>query len=618
MTDLTAKKLLVIVESPNKCNTISNILKKAGYSHVKVVASYGHIMELGDGGPYHNSGVDPTNNFKLNLKITPQKVEVVRRLKNEVNDAEVICLMTDQDREGELIAWSLIHFLHIPKTKYIRAVTHEITPKAVTYAIEHPVKLSDNLIEAALARLTVDKLIGYTLSPIAKSYVSARSVGRCQSAGLKLVADKEHTIQDFVPEYYYDLYLQFVKNHNKYEAKYLGTKEAGIERITDSEQLLDIKSSCYGDYTITDIKQTFRKDTPKPPFCTATFQQAAANKLGLKVKDAMSCAQKLFEGVNIQGEHIGLITYMRTDSTDLAAEFLPELEGYIKTNFGADAYNPPRLGPKMKSAQEGHEALRVVNPALTPDFIKPFLKNELLLKVYTLIWQRTVAAALKPAVIEETSYVIGNNDQIFSLVLNKLIDSGYKMIYGGLPDCVPPLETFDIGEILQETSLKEQAKQTQPPARYKESTLIKELQRREIGRPSTYATIIDTVLSPTRGYCALENKYLTPTERGMQLANFLDRSFSQVINLDYTQTLEAELDKIASGQLSKQDFLQKFYDNLEEAIHQNQETAGNTIQLADKTCPQCQAPMVVRRSRFGKLFYGCSNYPNCRCIISLS
>ena len=616
--ELKQKNLLIIVESPNKCTTISNILKKAGYTNAKVVASYGHIMELGDGGPYHNSGIDPQKEFSLNLKVSSSKTDMVRKLKAYAKEADLVYLMTDQDREGELIAWSLIQFLSLPTAKCVRATTHEITPKAVVYAIEHPIALSSTLIDAALARLTIDKMIGYTLSPVAKAYLSARSVGRCQSAGLKLVVDREREIQNFVPEYYYDLFLQFSKNAQIFKAKYVGTLDKLVDRITDSEQLTAIKAECKGDYTVQDIKQRTKKESPKPPFCTATFQQEAAAKLGLKVKDAMSCAQKLFEGLNVNGEHLGLITYMRTDATDLAPEFLPELEQYIIATYGKGQYCVPKAGTKSATAQEGHEALRVVDPTLTPEKLKQYLSNELLLKVYELIWKRTIASALKPAELSETTYTINNNRHLFKLVSTELRKPGYRVVYRDEPVSEAALtEIFELNEILTDPKLIELPKQTQPPTRFKEGTLIKELQKCEIGRPSTYATIIETVLSPNRGYCVLEDKFLVPTERGMQLSGFLDRSFSEIISLDYTKTMEADLDKIASGKLSRLNFLQAFYSQLEHALAANKETAGDTLQLDSKVCPNCQANMVIRRSRFGKLFYGCSRYPNCRGIIGI-
>jgi DNA topoisomerase-1 len=611
-------KILVIVESPNKCSTISNILKKAGYSKATVMASYGHIMELANGGTYYNSGIEPLADFALSLKVSPDKQDIVKKLKAQVKAADVVYLMSDGDREGEAISWSLIKFLNIPAEKIRRSITHEITPKAVVQAIENPITLSEPLVDAALARLTIDKMIGYTLSPVAKAYVGAKSVGRCQSAGLKLIVDREKEIQDFKPEQYYDLWLQFIKNNTEFKAKYIGTEDNPIDKIKSTDLLKLIKFGCSADFTIKSIETKQKLENPKPPYCTATFQQDAANHIGLKVKDAMSCAQKLFEGISVDGEHVGLITYMRTDATDLSPEFLPELESYITNTFGSGVYTTPRVGKKSDNAQEGHEALRIVNPALTPDTLATYIDNDLLIKVYKLIWQRTIASALPAAVIAETTYLIENNKHLFKLTSKELLEAGYRTLYGTKEDSSELVkETFNVGEILQQALLQEQLKETQPPPRYKEATLIRELQKREIGRPSTYVTIVETVLSPTRNYCTLEDKCIVPTEKGIQLASFLDRSFSSIISLDYTKQLEESLDQIATSKVTKLDFLKAFHSNLEAALKANKETVGETTQAAEKQCPQCGAPMAIRRSRFGKLFYGCTQYPQCRGLIGI-
>jgi DNA topoisomerase-1 len=281
-------------------------------------------------------------------------------------------------------------------------------------------------------------------------------------------------------------------------------------------------------------------------------------------------------------------------------------------------YCKPRIGQKSKNAQEGHEALRVADPMLTPEILTKTLKNDLLVKVYKLIWQRTVAAAMPEAEISETTYTIQSNEHLFKLTSRELMAPGYRIVYGTpTPEEELIKVCFERDEVLENTRLQEQAKQTQPPSRYKEATLVKELQQQEIGRPSTYAMIVETLLSPTRGYCELIDKQLVPTDRGLQLASFLDRSFSDIINLDYTRQLEEYLDTIATKNLSKLDFLKDFYRKLENSISNNAETAGNALQLDSKTCPHCGELMVIRRSRYGKLFYGCSQYPACRGVIGI-
>jgi DNA topoisomerase-1 len=615
MSKLTNEKFLVIVESPNKVKTINNILKKAGYDKAIVMASVGHIMELQNGGPCFNSGIYPKEEFKMNLKVAEDKTKVVEGLKAAVKVATKIYLMTDGDREGEVISWSLIKFLKLKEGTYFRAITHEITPKAIIHALENPIELDMNLVEAGLTRMRLDKMIGFGLSPVAKRYIGAKSVGRCQSVGLSLVVDRENEITNFVPEYFYELFLDFKKNGDVCNAKYFGTEGNPIDHFNTEAEVKATLTACDGfPYFVHSIHEKTRKESPKPPFCTATFQQEAANKLGLKVKDAMSCAQKLYEGINVNGEHIGLITYMRTDDTTFADEFIPELKSYIETNFGPGTYNNPRTSKKTGGEQNGHEALRVVDPAMTPELLAEHLSNELLIKVYKLIWQRTIASVLPDALYSERTYIINNKEHLFKLTDKALTKAGYLEVYGKTPVELSA-EFLQQGEELKDTEIYFEAKTTSPKPRYTEATLIKELQAREIGRPSTYATIVETILSAQRGYSELQEKAIVPTERGIQLANFLSRAFSEIINLNYTKEMEQSLDLIAEGKLSWLDFMNAFYNDLLRNIETNKE-AETPLDAETKECPLCGAPMAIRRSRFGKLFWGCTKYPKCTGIVN--
>jgi len=608
MEDLKSKKILVIVESPNKVSHIREYLKKAGYQ-VNVMASVGHIMQLADGGNYYNSGVDPKNSFDLNLKVSEDKYQVVQKLKDAVKAADLVYLMSDPDREGFVISWSLVKFLKLTKTKYRRAITHEITPKAVVKAIENPIPMDDNLVDAGLARMTLDKMIGYRLSPISKTYVGAKSVGRCQSVGLKLIADREKEIQNFIPETYFDLYVNFEKNKTKFKAKFAGNNTIGnVDHLKTKKEVDAIKANCTSNFVIEEIKQKEKDEAPKPPFCTATFQQEAASKLNLKVKDAMQIAQKLFES--------GSITYMRTDDTAFAAEFIPVLQSFIETTYGKTAWTKPRVGKKQENAQEGHECLRVTDPAITPDIYAKMDANLLNQKVYKLIWQRTVAAALPNAKISETQYLIDNNGEKFILISKEITKLGYREVYAYKDDDEGDeaglvKETFKKGEVLKKCKLEKAKKETKPKPRYTEATLIKKLETSGVGRPSTYATIVETVLSPTRGYAELQDKAIVPTERGMQLAAFLDRNFNNIINTDYTKNMEEDLDKIAAGKETKLDFLTNFYNTLEDTIKSSKEISVSA-QPIDDICPECGKPMVLRRSRFGTLFKACTGYPKCK------
>ena len=606
-------KYLVIVESPNKCQHFQEYLRKAGYK-VNVVASVGHISNIKDGGNYYNTGIDPQNDFEMNLAISEDKHKVVQQLKDLSKTADHIVLATDGDNEGAQIAWSLIKFLGLKKGTYSRLITHEITPKAVVKAFENPVALDTDNAMASQARMCLDKLLGYRVSPIAKTYVGAKSVGRCQSCGLKLIADREREIQNFVPETYFDLYVNFEKNKTKFKAKFAGNNEMGnIDHLKSQAEVNKIINSCTKEYVIEDTKKKEKEESPKPPFCTATFQQEASSKLGLKVKDAMAIAQKLFEN--------GAITYHRTDDTAFAAEFIPILQSYIENAYGKKAWTKPRVGKKQENAQEGHECLRVTVPSLTPDEYNKIDANNLNQKVYKLIWQRTIAAALPNAKISETQYLIDNNGEKFILVSKEITSLGYREVYtykddDAKDDSGVVKETFTKGEVLKNCKLEDVKKQTKPSPRYTEATLIKKLETSGVGRPSTYATIVETVLSATRGYAELQDKSIVPTERGMQLAAFLDRNFNNIINIDYTKKMEESLDKIASGKETKLEFLTEFYNTLENTIKNNSEISASA-QTTDEVCPLCGAPMVVRRSRFGSLFLGCSKYPKCRGIKNL-
>lgn len=605
-------KILVIAESPHKAKVISKILKDAGYTNAKTIASVGHILTLADGNKKaFNSGIYPEDNFRMNLKIAEDKYKVVEEIKTQAKWADKVAIATDQDRAGFFIAWSLLEYAKIPKEKAYRMVMHEITPKAVLYALENPVEFDDALVNAEKARQCTDKLIGFSLSPLGKKHIGAKSIGRCQSVGLMLVADRENEILDFIPEKYFNLYLNFTKNGKEFRAKYIGYKNEKYDKIKSASEIKTIKYNCqHSDYVIEDVSQTKRNESPKPPFCTATFQQEASLRLGLKVKDAMSIAQKLYEA--------GKISYMRTDDTDMSPEFLTELKNYVEAAYGKASYK----GSRAKKAtgiitQNGHECLRITDPTLTPELFAQKETNRLVVKVYTLIWQRTIASVMPNAVYSETTNTINNNDHKFVLTEKVLIDPGFRIVYSYRDDKDEILsEAFKIGEILENTKLEEISKETTPPPRYSESSLVKELQATNTGRPSTYSTIVETILSPTRGYATLEEKQIVPTSRGLQLAAYCKRAFPKLINLKYTEAMEAQLDKIASGELNWIDYMNTFYNDLVETVKANQET-GLADDIPEKLCPLCNSPMVVRRSRFGKLFHGCPRWPSCSGIISI-
>jgi DNA topoisomerase-1 len=610
-------KILILVESPNKTKTIKELLKGSPYENAVIMASVGHITEIRDNkNSYYNTGIYPDNGFKADYAVSSSKKDIVEKLKKQVEASDIVYLASDDDREGEAISWSLKKFLKIPENKYKRIKFHEITKKAVLDALANPSKIDDAYVDAAQSRQKLDKMLGYRLSQIAHKEIEAKSVGRCQSAGLKLIVQREEEIKNFKPETYFDLYLLFNKDNTEFKAKYYGTEEKEIKNFKTIDDVKIVVDDCkQGKYNIDSIKTKEKLEYPKPPFTTSTFQQETSSKLNIGVKDAMSCAQKLFEGIEVNGKHIALITYLRTDNPEFAPEFLPILEKYVKSNYGSKYYAPIGKIKKDENAQEGHEALRPVDLDMTPEKLAQYIHDDMLLKVYDIIYKRTIATMMAPAIISETTYTINNGKHLFTLVSRELIFDGFKKIYSyedNNDDDKPVKVKFSKDEEIK-GHLEAFEKQTTPPhKRFKESTFIKELESSGIGRPSTFATIVSTLLDKDRDYCIVKNKEIIPTEKGIELSHFLDNNFPTLININYTSELEKNLDAIAKGKISEITFLKTFYDKLEKSIKDANltSTKKSTYTDIDEKCPLCGAPMVLRQGKWGN-FLGCSKYPKC-------
>lgn len=601
-------RFLMLVESPNKTKSISSILKDLGYKNIVVQASVGHISHLKDSGDY-NMGVDPKT-FDMDLEISPEKKDVVFRLREQVKLSKGVILASDPDREGEAIAWSLKKFLNIPDNKYIRITYHEITKSAVEKALANPRTIDEDLVEAAHTRNCLDKMVGYRLSPLAMQQLRARSVGRCQSAGLKLVVDREREIENFKIEKYYELYLNFEKNGSEFKAKYVGDGKSDSSKFTNKKDCETVEKKCKGNpYTISTIEKKEVTQNAPLPFITSTLQQEASNKLNIGVKDVMSYAQKLFEGIEVNGKHVALITYHRSDDPVISADFVPYIHDYIDATFGKKYINKTVKKVKTgENVQAGHEAIRVIDLSMTPEKLKNHLSDNRLLKLYELIFKRTVASQMTARKLSDTQYEIKNGEHRFSMSSKEETFAGWKKAYAYEKDKEEVIkETFKVGENLNKPNLETVEKETQPPARYTEATLIKTLDKLGIGRPSTYATIISTILDEKRGYCKVDNKKLVPTVLAMNLINFLDKNFGELVDSGYTAELEKSLDKIADGKLHRVPFLKSFYGSLTEDI---KKVAPDT---EDKICPECGSRLVVRRGRYGP-FLGCSNYPKCKHI----
>lgn len=607
------KNILMLVESPNKCASLKSFLS----DEYEVLASVGHISYIKDTGLY-NLGIDIKNDFKAKYEIMEDKKEIVAKLKEKVKRADKIIIATDPDREGEAIAWHLKYFLQIPEDKYERVTYHEITKNAVLTALKNPRKIDNNLVDAAKSRQKLDKIVGYRLSNIARKNTGAISVGRCQSAGLKLLVDKELEIQNFKPTTYYELFLSFTKNTKSYRAKYVGTKDSKIEKFDLKEDAINVLNDCSKNntYVVKNINRKERKISSKPPFTTSTLQQEASSKLGLTVKETMSCAQKLFEGITLNNNHIALISYHRTDSTEIAPEVIPTILNFIQKNYGEEyclkTLNKSKKSVKKENVQDGHEAIRPINLEMTPEKLKEYIEDDKLLKIYTLIYRRTIASLMSDSIYSDTSYDIYNDNHKFNLTKSELLFDGFKRVYrydeGDANDNTnldKVILTKD--ELLSDCNLILEEKQTKAPKRYSEATFIKTLDKLGIGRPSTYASIVDVLLDTKRGYCTVEDKAIVPTPLGIKLSKFLEEKFNDIINIEYTANMEKQLDKISKGEIDSVEFLSSIYNLIEEDI---KKISSEKI-YSDKICPQCGGRLIVRNGKYGT-FLGCSNYPKCK------
>ena len=602
---------LVIVESPTKVKAL-----KQFFPDKIIKASVGHICEITNTGLY-NLGIDVNNNFDINFKISDNKKDVVKDLKTAVEKADIVYLCQDPDREGEAIAYHLKNFLKIPESKIKRATYQEVTKKAVEEALANHRKIDMNMVDAALSRASLDKIVGFRLSPIAKRKVGAKSVGRCQTPALKLVVEREEEINAFKPETYYEIYLLFTKDKKEYKAQYKGLikEDKNTPTIKDKELAEKIVNDCKGyDYVVHNIESKDRNVSSKDPFITSTFQQEVSSKLGYSVKTAMMYAQKLFEGININGQHVGLCTYLRTDSTTMDPEFRESLKQHILNKCGKeylkDVVEKKKTSKKKEIKQEGHECFRVVDLEMTPEKLKNYILDNQMLRVYELVYNRTVASMMSDAIITDVNFIIKNGEYKFIYGEHSLKFDGFKKVYALDDEELQSGLDVGVGEKLEKTKLDLQKKSTQPPRRYSEASLIKKLDELNIGRPSTMATILSTLLDPGRGYCEEQGKALVPTDRGITLIHFMKDAFNEIIDYDYTAKMEESLDKIAKGELGRVEYLKSFYADLEKQIKNAKDVQGEKAALEysdDRTCPLCGGRLIKRHGRFGD-FYACENW----------
>ena len=595
-------KYLVIVESPSKSKTIGKYLG----NDFKVVSSKGHIRDLATTGTY-GLGVDIENGFKPNYIPIKGKSGVIKELKKDVKDSELVYLASDPDREGEAIAWHLKDALGIKDKNYKRVLFNEITHDKVIEAINNPTVIDDNLVKSQETRRILDRIIGFRLSKLLQSKIGAKSAGRVQSVALKLIVDREDEINKFVPEEYWTITVQFPL----YEAVLFKYKDDDIELHSKDE--VDVVLDRLGvKYTVESVEAKEKARKSKMPFITSTLQQEASTKLGFSAKKTMSVAQKLYEGIDIGTETVGLITYMRTDSVRLSDDFVKPAMKYIEEEYGKEYKGFVKTSKKTENVQDAHEAIRPTSVNRLPEKLKKYLSTDEY-KLYSLIFKRTLASLMADAKVNQTTIILDNNDYKFKATGQEMLFDGYLRVYSDYESSEDKiLPKVGEKEEAESIGLVPEQHYTKPPARYSEAKLIKELEELGIGRPSTYATIMDTIRE--RGYVTMEDKKFAPTEIGVETTKKLQEFFSDLINVEYTRDMEEELDDIAEGKLVWNEVLDKFYQLFEPRVKSAfSDMEKKAPEQTGEVCPECGSPLVIRKGKYGE-FTACSNYPTCKYI----
>ena len=619
-------KQLVIVESPAKAKTISRYL---GSGYV-VKASVGHVRDL----PPKELGVDVEHDFRPTYHVARGKGEVLREIQEAAAAASAIFLATDPDREGEAIAWHVSEGAHLDQEKTRRVSFHQVTKEAVKTAMAEPRQLDRDLIDAQQARRVLDRLVGYQISPLlSKTMRKPLSAGRVQSVALRLVVDREREILAFVPEEYWTLEAELqrqIEGKERFRARLhhiAGKKPELGSRAAMDKILPELKTATY---SVSRVKKGTRQQRPRPPFITSTLEvEAGANS----PRQTMRLAQQLYEGIDLDGERVGLITYMRTDSTHVAPEAQAEARDYISQEWGEDYLpsEPPVYQTHVARAQEAHEAIRPTSVLRTPEAIRAHLTAQQA-RLYELIWRRFLASQMKPALYDTlTVDIVAATKYLFRATSQTLVFPGYLVVYSedeGEDDqkeadqLLPPLT---VNELLDLIRLIPEQHFTQPPPRYSEATLIKALEANGVGRPATYASIVGVIQD--RGYVIKSKRKLAPTVLGMVVCDALVATFADIMDIGYTATMEEQLDQIASGDLGYVPMLSGFYGGFRSEVERARESmpqavaqalqAGLSEQVLERVCPQCGQPLQVRVSDAGR-FLGCTGYPKCRYTLDLS
>ena len=603
---------LIIVESPAKANTIKKFLG----GNTKVVASMGHIRDL----PKSKIGVDIEHDFEPEYINIRGKGDLIKSLKKDAKTANKVYLATDPDREGEAIAWHLAHILEIPEDSVCRVTFNEITKETVQESIKKPRTIDMNLTDAQQARRVLDRIVGYKISPLLwKKVKPGLSAGRVQSVAVKIIVDRENEIRNFIPEEYWNIYATLLdeKSKKQFEAKFYGKDGKKIELHKKEEVDEILKNIEDGKYIVTNVKEGEKKRTPAPPFTTSTMQQEASRKLGFTLKKTMSVAQGLYEGVKIPEKGtVGLITYMRTDSTRISEEARFAAKEQITKNYGANYYEN-RYYKKSNDAQDAHEGIRPTYIYITPESIKDSLTADQY-KLYRLVYTRFLASQMSSAVYDTINVDIDVNKYNFKASGQNLKFKGFMTLYVEGQDneqedeestTIPKLEN---GQEVIKKKLDSKQSFTEPPARYTEASLVKELEAKGIGRPSTYSPTITTILE--RRYIQKEKKQLVPTELGEVVNKLLTENFSDIVNVEFTAQIENEFDHVAEGKEEWKQVLREFYPKFEEELERVDKELEHVKleeEVSDVKCDKCGRNMVVKMSRYGK-FLACPGYPECK------
>jgi DNA topoisomerase-1 len=590
---------VVIVESPTKASTIEKYLGK----DYKVVSSVGHIRDLattGKGG----LGVDVEQAFAPNYITIKGKETVIKELKKAAKSSDRVFLATDPDREGEAISWHIAEVLGLSAADRHRVVFYEITKESVLKAFDAVRPINEELVESQETRRILDRIIGFRLSKLLQNKIKSKSAGRVQSVALKLIVELEKEIQAFEPEEYWTLQVLFP---DVAELKKIKNKKAVI---ATEEQMNAILQALAPTYEVFDVTTKQSKQKAKLPFTTSTLQQEASNKLGYGSKKTMIAAQKLYEGINLKSETTGLITYMRTDSYRLSTEFTNAAQAYIETTWGNNHFKGAQH-VKNKNAQEAHEAIRPTSVERTPEAMKAYLGNEEY-RLYKLIYERAVASLMTEAIYNVGQIALTNGDYLFQMESREQTFAGYQAVYSYDVTKDKTLTAVTVGQSLTPQELKPEQKFTKPPTRFSEATLIKEMEELGIGRPSTYASTIETLKK--RAYVTVDDKRFIPSEQGIETTDRLAEFFTDIINVDYTRLMEERLDDISQGTLDGTKVLQEFYDQFSETLDIAYQTMEKKAPVpVGRDCPECGHPLVERIGRYGK-FVSCQDYPTCKFI----